>query len=282
MLPSSSDLTYFVEICETNNMSRAAERLGISQPSLSLAMKRLENCIGTDLLIRQKNGVSITAAGKQLLLHAKELLQLWDKTKARALASEQSVQGRVSIGCASVIASYLLTPVLPQLLQDYPKLELTIKNDISRKITEQVIQLSLDIGIVINPIKHPDLILKKLFRDQTTCWRRNKNVDSSTIICEPSLQQTQEILKKLKLQNHARRVVYVDNLETVAHLTAEGAGIGILPTRVAEFMYPDHLQTIAKNPTHPDEAYLIYRHENRHLLSVKTVIEQIIKAKADR
>lgn len=66
MLASPHDLTYFIELSGTLNFSRASERIGISQPSLSAAIKRLEHAIGTPLFLRGKNGVTLTPAGKRL------------------------------------------------------------------------------------------------------------------------------------------------------------------------------------------------------------------------
>jgi len=60
MLPSAAELEYFLEVANTLNLSRASERLGLSQPSLSLAIKRLELSIGTQLFIRHKQGVTLT------------------------------------------------------------------------------------------------------------------------------------------------------------------------------------------------------------------------------
>lgn len=68
MIPSVAELTYFLEVSNSLNLSRASERLGISQPSLSLAIKRLEQTIGTSLFLRHKHGVSLTQAGKQAIV----------------------------------------------------------------------------------------------------------------------------------------------------------------------------------------------------------------------
>ena len=62
MVPSAAELEYFLEVSSTLNLSRASERLGISQPSLSLAIKRLEQSVGTELFIRHKHGVTLTQA----------------------------------------------------------------------------------------------------------------------------------------------------------------------------------------------------------------------------
>ena len=74
MTISPSDLTYFIEVAHTKNLSRAAERLGITQPSLTLAIQRIEHSLGTDVLIRSKKGVVLTKAGRSLLIHSKTLM----------------------------------------------------------------------------------------------------------------------------------------------------------------------------------------------------------------
>src|SRR3990167_34136 len=147
MVASANELIYFIELANTLNFSRAAERIGISQPSLSVAIKRLECTIGAELFIRNKNGVALTQAGKRLLSHAKQLLQLWDTVKSASLASHHEVQGCIVIGCHPSVALYSLYKFLPSLLADYPKLEVQLKHDLSRKILEGIVNLSIDVGI---------------------------------------------------------------------------------------------------------------------------------------
>src|SRR5690348_9278165 len=98
MMPSSHDLTYFLEAAASLNFSRAAERLGITQPSLTLAIQRLENSVGAPLFFRSKKGVTLTQPGKQLMLHARELLQQWELVKGQVLASASEVQGCFTLG----------------------------------------------------------------------------------------------------------------------------------------------------------------------------------------
>ena len=133
-LPNPSDLHYFIEVSSRENLSRAAERLGISQPSLSLAMQRLEDSVGTKLLNRSKKGVQLTKAGKSLLVHSRELLQKWEEVRSGALASEQLVQGTYRLGCHSSVAQYTLPLFLKNLLVKYPQLDIQLKHDLSRKI----------------------------------------------------------------------------------------------------------------------------------------------------
>lgn len=283
MLPSPAELQYFLEVSSTLNLTRASERLGISQPSLSLAIKRLEQSVGTPLFIRHKNGVTLTVAGKQLLLHTKQLLQYWENTKSQALASHQEVQGYFTLGCHSTIAIHIVSGFLADLLENHPKLEVHLKHDISRRITEQVINLSIDIGIVVNPLKHPDLVIRKLCEDEITFWVgsgkreiQDSRSKQAVILCDPDLTQTQYLLKKgRKVGIAPERVMTMNSLEVVANLTANGSGIGILPARVAQAMYPKILKRIPKAPVYLDEICLIYRNENRNVQAIQTMINII-------
>jgi len=283
MLPSANELMYFIEVSNCLNLSRASERLGISQPSLSLAIKRLESTIGVPLFIRHKQGVSLTQAGKQLVVHARQLLQYWDNTKSKALASHHSVQGFYTIGCHSVISSYLLADFLPKLLADHPKLEIHLTHDISRKITEEVINLSCDLAIIVNPIEHPDLVIKKLCNDKVTFWvsknvssLQNINDPNAVILCDPSLTQTQWLLKQRESAGiQAKRLMTSNSLEAIVSLALTGCGIAILPERVANRLGQNQLEPIPDAPSYSDEICLVYRHENRDLMAMQTIIESI-------
>ena len=281
---SQAELKYFLEVANTKNLSRASERLGISQPTLSVAIKRLENSIGTELLIRQKRGVALTQAGKQLLIHAKQLLQYWEEVKTQTLASHHEIQGSFKIGCHPSLGLNCLSGFLPDLLLDHPKLDIQLEFDLSRKISEQVINLSIDIGIVVNPVQHPDLIIFKLAKDEVTFWKsaeeKNRNQDLNSgeaiIICDSELAQTQWLLKNIQRRNiKFSRLIKIFNLEMVANLTAYGCGVGILPRSVALSLCKKTLIPIDKMPVYHDEICLIYRHENRNIKAIQYIINVI-------
>src|SRR3712207_6216749 len=124
MIPSSSDLRYFIEVAGTLNLSRAAERLGISQPSLSLSIQRLEGTIGVPLLIRGKSGVRLTRAGQRFFTEARNLLQSWENIRSVTLRDESEVSGRYTVGCHVSVALYTLNHFLPDLMRKYPALDI--------------------------------------------------------------------------------------------------------------------------------------------------------------
>lgn len=280
MIPSSSDLHYFLEVANTLNLSRAAECLGISQPSLTLSMHRIETAVGTAILVRHKRGVSLTRSGKQLLAHARQLLQQWELIKSKTLASVEEVQGSITIGCHTSVALYSLPRFLGALLEKYPNLDIRLQHDLSRKITEQVINLKLDIGIVINPVKHPDLVIQRLDSDKITLWTstpkykiQNLESGAAVIVCDTDLVQTQSILKALKKQKLSySRLIHTNSLEVIAELTSSGCGIGILPGTIAASR---NLLSVHKAPFYKDELCLLYRGENRYVRAIQTICNAI-------
>ncbi|MBL7481247.1 LysR family transcriptional regulator [Legionella bononiensis] len=279
MLASPTELYYFNEVCHTLNFSRASERLGISQPSLSQAIKRLETFIGTPLFLRVKTGVKLTKAGCQLHSHTKELLTLWERVKSESLASCQEVQGSITLGCHSTVARHILPTLLPDFVADYPHLEIALIHDLSRKIVEGVINMSIDVGIVVNPVQHPGIVLKKLYRDEVGFWQANDYQWSfeqgGTIICDPELMQTQQVLSTLREQGRSNyRLLTSSNLDVIASLVANGTGIGILPYSVVKTVR-SALKAVPEMPSYQDEIYLAYRPEQRDIMALKELIKAI-------
>jgi LysR family transcriptional regulator, cell division regulator len=267
-IPSSSELLYFIEVSNTLNVSRAAERLGISQPTLSLAVQRLEASLGTPLLIRSKSGVKLTHAGQKFLGRARHFVNEWERLKDDTLKDETEIRGRYVIGAHVSVALYAFPELIPTLLAEHPGLELKLTHDLSRKITEDVISFKTDFGIVVNPWKHPDLVIKPLAKDEVILWTARKpsklqDVDSgnAVLICDPDLVQSQSILRQLaKAGLEFGRVLTSSNLEVVASLVASGAGVGILPGRVATRVESYGLKPLEKaGPKFADSHCLVYR-----------------------
>lgn len=278
MLVSPYDLKYFLEVAQTQNVTRAAERLGITQPSLSLALQRVESGVGAALLVRSKSGARLTKAGVKVANHARDLLADWERLREVATESETVVAGSYSIGCHVSVALYSLPLFLPKLLREHPQLETRFTHGLSRQVTEEVISWKLDFGIVVNPVQHPDLVIRELCRDEVTLWKAASgasNVD--TLIHDPELIQTQSILKDLAKRGHEfRRTMTSPSLEVVASLTSAGGGVGVLPERVARLAPGKGLKRFSSDaPVFRDRICLIYRADSRKTAASEAISRAI-------
>jgi DNA-binding transcriptional LysR family regulator len=278
-LPSPSELQYFLEVAQTSNLSRAAERLGISQPALSLAMQRLEHSFGVPLLIRGKTGVKLTHAGQKLVHQARVLIHEWEKVRGVALRDHSEVSGTFVLGCHPSVAIYSLPEILPGLMRSHPGLEIKLVHDLSRKITEEVISFKVDFGIVVNPVPHPDLVIHELCRDEVSFWCA-PGADRDVLVYDPDLVQSQSVLKQAARKGiRFERMIPSSNLEVVAALAASGTGVGLLPSRVARRTKSTKLQPLPGDPpSFSDQVTLIYRADAQKSKASKVIAQAIGKA----
>jgi LysR family transcriptional regulator, cell division regulator len=270
MTTPTTDLRYFIEVASSLSLSRAAERLGLSQPALSLAMRRLEDSTGTSLLIRNKSGVRLTRAGRKFSQSARYLVSEWERVHADLLKGEQEVGGRYTIGCHPAIGVYSAPLFVPRMIEQFPKLELTFLHDVSPKITDDIIQFKMDFGLVINPVEHPDLVVRELLKDEVTFWTsRSKRFagkeaqdptsSEAVLIYSSEMRQVDSLLIQAKKRGWKfRRRIASSSLELIRTLVACGVGVGILPRRVAE-QSDSEIRALLKAPVFEDRVCLIYR-----------------------
>lgn len=284
MTPNFSDITYFLEVANTQNISRAAERLGLAQPSLSSAIRRLEEALGVELLIRSKSGVQLTRAGLEMQKQGRLLVQNWEQIKSDIHKKETHLSGEFRIGCHPSVGLYSLSKFIPQLMKDHPGLELKILHDHSRKITESVISFNIDFGIVVNPVQHPDLVIKELCQDEVLFWTKDKpsslqrpSSGEAVLVCDLELNQVQKLMTRFKKRKIAfDRIIQSNNLEIITELTASGAGVGILPRRVATRSKVLKLKPLSDQPTSfKDSICLVYRSDLHRNRTSQIIVESI-------
>ncbi len=281
MIESFADIHYFLEAAKVKNFSRASERLGITQPTLSRSIKKLEEVVGTDLFIRSKKGVELTPAGKEIFLKSESILNSWDQIKSNALGITNEIRGNIKLGAHPSVAIHTISHSLSSVLENHPNLNIKLVHELSRVINEMIISFQIDLGIVVNPIKHPDLILTKLGYDEVCLWKSKKtnknndvNSNQAVLICDESLSQVESLKKKFKNQKLVfSRVLNSSSLEVITQLVSDGVGIGIIPSRIVKVLHPKTLEKIQKTPVFKDEFYLSYRVENKNIASIKFLVD---------
>ena len=175
------DLRYFQKIAEIGSLRKASQALKISQPSLSYTIKKIENELGTQLLHRSQKGVMLTEPGHIFFKKIDHLLDYWSKLNCEVTRETNRELWQITIGCHPSVANYSLTKILPKLLKKYPLLRIKLKHDLSRKINEEVVESKIDLGLIINPISQPELIIKPLTTDIVTLWESKENENKEII-----------------------------------------------------------------------------------------------------
>ncbi|MCW3481990.1 LysR substrate-binding domain-containing protein [Neisseriaceae bacterium JH1-16] len=146
-------LRYFLAVAEERHFTRAAERVGIQQPPLSLQIKQLEEELGTPLFLRQSRGVDLTEAGAAFVEEARAILARVDQAKTHIQRLSRGEAGRIRIGFAG--ATYF-EPAVPALIRDYrsryPDVQLQPEQSNTAELVQRLIDGEIDAAFVHTPI----------------------------------------------------------------------------------------------------------------------------------
>jgi DNA-binding transcriptional LysR family regulator len=233
MIPSATDISYFLAVAETQNVRRAAERLRIAQPSLSVAIQRLEGALGVPLIIRFKSGIQLTRAGERFVRKAQSLLAEWDKVCCEAAKDESELRGRYVIGYPLEVGLMALPDALAKILATYPNLEIDLREKTPVQVSEDVVNFKTDFGIVPNPLKHADLVIRHICSDEFRMWVSNRNSPTqdpksgkAVLIYDPSIFWW---FAAVEAEITFARKITTSSLTMAARMVAAGVGIGVLP-----------------------------------------------------
>ena len=240
-------LEYFVAAAETGSISRAATRCGIAQPSLSQQIRKLETSLDTRLFDRLARGVALTDAGQALLPRARSILN--HVRDARENLQHDITQGRASlaIGAIPTIAPYLLPPALAALRERFPHAALTVREDLTERLLDALVDNEIDAAILAAPIDHDLVTLEPIAtepllavvpashplaaRDRLTPADLR---DEPTIILDEMHCLGRQIHDFCAARRLARNTVCTSTqLATVLAFVSRGLGISIVPAMAA-------------------------------------------------
>lgn len=162
-------LRYFRAIAQTRHLTRAAEALGVTQPALSAALKKLEEEVGAELMHRTGKGMELTDAGRLFAAFADESVLAADAGKQAVRELVGLERGSLRVGGGATATAYLLPRVVSVFRKRHPGLRFTIREAGSSQVASSVLSGELDLGIVtlpLQPAQKHDLIAVPLVKDE--------------------------------------------------------------------------------------------------------------------
>ena len=147
-------LYYFVAVAETEGFSRAAQRCNVAQPSLSQQIMKLERELEQKLFDRLGRTVTLTEAGQVLLPRARAILAEVQSIERRLSQEIDEGYGQLAVGFIPTIAPFLLPTVIKRFAENYPHAELSVYEDLTDALVNNLIEGRLDIGIMSLPINN--------------------------------------------------------------------------------------------------------------------------------
>lgn len=146
-------LEYFLAVARAGNITKAAEQLHVTQPTISRQLMELEELLGTPLLTRGKRQVTLTDAGVLFQQRAREMVDLMEKTRRDLSEQKDLVGGTVSLGCVESCASRMLPEVLKEFSALHPQVRYELYSADGDDIREKLDRGELDFGILLEPVE---------------------------------------------------------------------------------------------------------------------------------
>lgn len=250
-----TELRYLVALSETGHFRKAAEQCNVSQPTLSIAIKKLEEDLGITLFERARHKVATTPTGERIAEQARTVLRDVQNLRHLAELGKDPMGSMLSVGAIYTVGPYLFPRLVSRLQQLAPKMPLFIEENYTASLRDKLSSGELDAIFVALPFTETDVVTRLLFDEpfvvllpQDHVLAQQSHVDAHALAGQRVLlmgeghcfrDQVLEAcpgLQKAMRENHAQGnpVVEGSSLETLKHMVASGLGITVLPQSAAK------------------------------------------------
>jgi LysR family carnitine catabolism transcriptional activator len=237
-------LRAFAAIAETLSFARACERLHISAPALSLAIRNLERTLGGRLFVRTTRSVRLTPEGVALLPQAQRLLADWESVRERLKQQFTLQRGHVTIAAMPSFAGNVLPRVLKRFRDRFPGVEVSVHDVIQEQVLEMVESGRVEIGFGFEPEGVSNLAFESLLVDQfmaivsaDSVLSRARSVTWSQLLNQQFIglqrpSSTRSLLERLLAESGLNLTVALEchQLTTIGQFVAAGLGVSVVPS----------------------------------------------------
>ncbi|MCX7274127.1 MAG: LysR family transcriptional regulator [Burkholderiales bacterium] len=244
------DLEAFIAVAESGGFRRAADRLGLSQSSVTLRVQRLEQLLGHQLFNRTTRQVSLTEAGAQLRTRGGHAVSELTSIVRELRDQAQLKFGRVVLGASPTLASTVLPPLLGHFMSAYPGVTMRLHDDFTGSILERLVAGSIDLALVPFDGRDTDLECEHLFTDELVVAAprsmalpanralRFEEFSRLPFVSMPLPSAIRTTLSDLhaREQQSFRPVFEANNLNTLIALVRAGMGVSVLPAPMLDAM----------------------------------------------
>lgn len=242
-----TELKYIVTLAQEKHFGRAAEKCFVSQPTLSVAIKKLESELDVAIFERSKSSVAVTPLGERIVAQAQRVLEEARTIRELANAGKDQLSSPLKIGAIFTIGPYLFPHLVPQIHQRATTMPLYLEENYTAVLRRQLRDGELDAIIVALPFTEPDVLTRPLYDEPFVVvlpknhpWKSQTSIAPDQLADEDLLMlgeghcfrdQVLEFCPALTRKHHTRlgSVLEGSSLETLKYMVASGLGITVLP-----------------------------------------------------
>lgn len=243
------DLNYLLALAEYRHFGKAAKACSVSQPTLSIQLKKLEQALGIQLFERGQKKVLITASGLRIVEQAKQVISAVHELERLAKLSKDPFAAELRLGLIPSLGPYLLPHILPIIKQSLTKLTLYLYEDKTEVLLTKLNQGYLDAIILALPVPHKGMDVHTLFKEPfflaipaaysldypKELYLKDLNDENLLLLEEGHCLRDQALEVCRKKSNLKEKTNYrATSLETLRNMVVSGAGVTLLPLLALE------------------------------------------------
>lgn len=268
-----TELRYLVTLAQERHFGRAAERCHVAQPTLSVAIRKLEESLGMVIFERHRHGVLVTATGEALIAQAQVVLQEAETLENMARQARDEFVEPLRLGAIFTIGPYLFPSLIRQLRQDGSALKLYLEENYTHVLDERLARGELDAIIVAMPFDPPETRVTPLFDEpfhlllpRDHAWADKTVIKAETLNDSPVLMLGEghcfrdQVLETCSVGSAPSGASAGSSLMTLRHMVASGLGITLIPASAQGLLVDDEVLVKPLKPSPGRRMVLASRH----------------------
>ncbi len=293
-----TELRYIIAVAREQHFGRAADSCFVSQPTLSMGVKKLEEELGVILFERGKGPITPTPAGERIVEQAQRVLEEAERVKQIAVHGSDPLSGPLRLGAIFTIGPYLLPHLVPALHEAAPQMPLQVDEDYTAGLVEKLKRGSIDVAILSLPLEEPGIVTWPVYDEPFVIlipadhpWKEKKAIGARQLAIEHPLMlgpghcfrdQILEVCPGcIRSSEESQGAQIGSSLETIRHMVASGLGVTILPcTATSTGHYTQQLTRVKRfeEPVPSRRVALAWRKSFHRVKAVQAVHDAILTA----
>ncbi|HUN90876.1 MAG TPA: LysR substrate-binding domain-containing protein [Burkholderiaceae bacterium] len=244
-----TELKYIVAVARERHFGRAADACFVTQPTLSIAIRKLEDELGLPIFERRATDVTPTPIGERIVAQADRVLSEAGRIRDIALEGKDPLVGPLRLGMIYTVGPYLLPSLVRELRRATPRMPLLLNENFTLRLVEMLKNGEIDIAIMAEPVPDASLMVQPLYDEpfvvavpRDHAWARRKAIDAAELKGEHMLllgsghcfrdqviEFCPEAGRVASSSDAGQRAFEGSSLETIRHMVASGLGVTVLP-----------------------------------------------------
>ena len=285
-----NELKFIVALAQSRNFRKAAELCFVSQPALSLAVKKLEDELGVLLFERSRNDVTMTAVGELVVEQATRVIEEAKRVKEIAKQGNNQLAGALKLGVIYSVGPYLLPEIIPILRKTAPEMPLIVEENLTSNLETQLRNGVIDVAIIALPFELSGVITMPLYEEEfvvvvpiTHDWANRQAIDASELADEKVLLLSSghcfsnQVVQACPSLSRNGEVLQGNSLDTVRNMVASNLGVTVLPISATLSRYQNPLVKAIpfKKPVPKRQIALAWRKSYGRIQAVEEIAKAI-------